>query len=206
MRNAYDSCEKTYPDMGFLENGLTDAFKHFKYYFPDSSLPKVVTVMTGFNYSLIYYDKTLAISLERYLGSSNAFYTMLQYPHYKTARMRKDNLLCDAVYGWLESIFKPNEDKNDMLSQIVHEGKIMYLEDALLPDVTDTLKIGFSAKQLKWCEENEFNMWAFIIQQKLLYSTDQTEIPNLPTMARLLLDLIKNIRRHVRVIGLAGKL
>jgi len=176
MRGAYDSCEKVYPDMGFLETGLTDAFKHFKYYFPDSSLPRVVTVMTGFNYSLIYYDKTLAISLERYLGAQSSFYTMLQYPHYKSMRMRKDNLLCDAIYGWLESTCKPNEDKNDMLAVIVHEGKIMYLEDALLPDVNDTLKMGYSAKQITWCKDNEFNMWAYIIQQKILYTTDQTEI------------------------------
>ena len=176
MRHAYDSCEKYYPDMSFLEAGLTDAFKHYKYYFPDSTLPRVVTVMTGFNYAMIYYDKTLAISLERYLGAKNPFYDMLQYPMYKKANMSKPYMLCDAVYGWLESIFKPNEDKNDMLSQIVHEGKIMYLEDALLPKVNDTLKIRYTAKQLQWCKENEFNMWAYIIQQKMLYSTDQVEI------------------------------
>jgi len=176
MRHAYDSCEKVYPDVSFLESGLTEAFKHFKYYFPDSSLPRIVTVMTGFNYSLIYYDKTLAISLERYLGSKNGFYTMLQYPKYKTSRMSKDYVLNDAVYGWLESIFKPNEDKNDMLSSIVHEGKILYLLDAMIPKTSDTIKIGYTKKQLDWCKENEFNMWAYIIQQKFLYTTDQTAI------------------------------
>lgn len=174
MRHAYDSCEKYYPDIGFLETGLTDAFKHFKYYFPDSSLPRVVTVMTGFNYSMIYYDKTLAISLERYLGPNNPFYGMLQYPKYKTSKMSKDYLLKDAVYGWLESIFKRNEDKNDLLSAIVHEGKVMYLLDALLPKTNDTIKIGYTKKQLDWCKENEFNMWAYIIQQKFLYSTDES--------------------------------
>ena len=176
MRKVYDSCEKKYPAMSFLEKGLTGAFKHFKYYFPDSSLPHVVTVMTGFNYSMIYYNHTLAIALERYLGSKNAFYNWLRYPQYKKVHMRKAYMLCDAVYGWLKSVFKPNETRNDMLSQIIHEGKIMYLEEALLPKVNDTLKIRYTGKQLKWCKENEFNMWAYIIQQKLLYSTNQDEI------------------------------
>jgi len=176
MRHTYDSCEIEYPNMTFLESGLTDAFKHFKYYFPDSSLPRVVTVMTGFNYSLIYYDKTLAISLERYLGPKTSFYLMLQYPKYKSNYMSKDYMLADAIYGWLESIFKPNEDKNDLLAKIVHEGKIMYLEDALLPNANDTLKMRYSAKQLNWCRENEFNIWAYFIQQKMIYSTDPTEI------------------------------
>jgi hypothetical protein len=176
MRHTYDTCEKEYPDMSFLETGLTDAFKHYKYYFPDSSLPRVVTVITGFNYSLIYYNKTLAISLERYLGPQASFYLMLQYPKYKSIHMSKDYMLSDAVYGWLESTYKPNEDKNDLLSNIIHEGKIMYLLDALLPKVNDTIKMKYSLKQLNWCKESEFNMWAFFIKQKLIYSTDQVEI------------------------------
>lgn len=176
MRNTYDSCEKAYPDLSFLENGLKDAFKHFRYYFPEKSLPKVVTVMSGYNYFLVYYDSTLAISLEMYMGSNYSYYGMLQFPHFKTMHMTKDYMVCDAVYGWLESIFKPNEDKPDMLSQIVHEGKVMYALDAMMPNAPDTIKMHYTQKQLKWCKENEFNMWAYIIREKLLYSTDLSNI------------------------------
>ena len=176
MHDTYDSCEKTYPDLTFLENGITEAFKHYKYYFPDSSLPKVLTVMSGFNYALIYYNKTLAISLEMYLGTNSSLYQRTGFPRYKVIHMNRNYLLSDAVYGWLESVFKPNEDKNDLLSQIIHEGKIMYLEDALLPSIHDTIKIRYSAKQLHWCKDNEFNMWAYIIQNKLLYSTTEGDI------------------------------
>jgi len=176
MRNAYDSCEKTYPNLSFFESGLTDAFQHFRYYFPTQPLPKVVTAMSGYNYSLVYVDSTLAISLEMYLGSKYTYYTMLAFPHFKTMHMTMDYMVCDGVYGWLESIFKPNEDKNDMLSQIVHEGKVMYALDAMLPKVNDTIKMHYTNKQLTWCRENEFNMWAYIIRQKLLYSTDLSDI------------------------------
>lgn len=179
MRNTYDSCEMEYPDVSFLESGLTDAFKHFKYYFPNMPLPKVVTVMSGYNYGLVYYDSTLAISLDMYLGAHNAYYTMLSFPHYKTMHMTRDYMVSDAVYGWLESIFKPSEDKNDMLAQIVHEGKVMYALDAMLPNVNDTIKMRYTKKQWTWCKENEFNMWAFVIRQKLLYSTDLSDIAKL---------------------------
>ena len=101
---------------------------------------------------------------------------MLQFPYFKTAHMNKDYLLCDGVYGWLESIFKPNEDKNDLLSQIIHEGKIMYALDAMLPGINDTIKIRYTKKQLTWCKENEFNMWAYIVREKLLYTTDLSTV------------------------------
>ncbi|MGP8215008.1 MAG: hypothetical protein ACLQQ4_05545 [Bacteroidia bacterium] len=176
MRHVYDTCEKLYPDMAFLENGLTDAFRHFRYYFPGMPLPRIVTAMSGFNYALAYKDSTLAISLDMYLGAKSPYYMMLRFPGYKIQHLGKDYMLCDAVYGWLESAFKPNEDKNDMLAAIVHEGKIRYLEDALLPDVADTMKMWYTGKQWEWCKENEFNMWAYLIEKRLIYSTDQTDI------------------------------
>ncbi len=179
MRDTYDSCEKEYPDVSFLENGLTDAFQHFRYYFPDKPLPKVFTVMDGYQYNIVYYDSVLAVSLEWYLGKNNQLYVFAQVPHFKVVHMSRDYIICDAVYGWLESIFKTNEDKNDLLSQIVHEGKIMYALDAMLPKVNDTIKIHYSKKQLAWCKENEFNMWAYVIKEKLLYSTDQSNIAKL---------------------------
>ena len=172
-RDTYDTCEKLYPDVSFLESGLTEAFRHFRFYFPNQSLPNVVTVMSGFDYGIIYYDSTLGISLERYLGRNNMLYTYAQIPRYKVQFMTKDYMLSDAVYGWIESVFKPNEDKNDLLAEIVHEGKIMYAVDAMLPKINDTIKIRYTKKQLEWCKDNEFNMWAYIIREKLLYSTDQ---------------------------------
>lgn len=186
MRDTYDSCEKTYPDLYFLEDGMTDAFRHFRYYFPDKPLPRILTVMSGYNYALVYYDSTLAVSLDMYLGSTNQLYAFAQFPHFKTMHMTRDYMVCDAVYGWLESVFKPEPqtsaggaEGNDLLSEIVHEGKIIYALDAMLPKVNDTIKIHYTKKQLAWCEDNEFNMWAYLIREKLLYSTDQSNTAKL---------------------------
>lgn len=176
MRAVYDTCEKEFPDMSFLANGLTDAFKHYKYYFPDANTPRVVTAMSGFNYALAYKDSTIAVSLEMYMGKKSPYYAMLRFPEYKVMHMSREYMLTDVIYGWLESTYKPNEDKNDMLAAMVHEGKIRYMLDALLPEVSDTTKIWYTGKQLTWCKENEFNMWAYLIQKKLIYTTDQTEI------------------------------
>jgi hypothetical protein len=176
IRHVYDTCEEIFPDVSFLENGMTDVFKHYKYYFPDKSLPKVVTAISGFNYALAFKDSTLAISLDMYMGKKSPYYFMLRFPEFKIQHMSKEFILSDAVYGWLQSVYKPNEDKNDMLAAIVHEGKIRYLEDALLPELGDTTKMWYTGKQLDWCKENEFNMWAYLIENKLLYTTDQTAI------------------------------
>jgi gliding motility-associated lipoprotein GldB len=176
MREAYSDCQKMYPDLAFLEEEMTDMFKHFNYYFPKRKTPQVITMMSGFNYSSIIADSTLAIGLEMYLGSKNKFYPMLGLPYYKIMFMGKENIASDVLRTWMFEEFKYNMNKNDFLSDIVYLGKIIYLNDAMLPDVNDTIKMQYTQKQLDYCIQNEFNIWTYFIAQKLLYTTDRAEI------------------------------
>ena len=87
MREAYTDCKKQYADIDFLKQDFTDCFKYHKHYFPKKNLPKVVTMMSGFNYSVVTLDSTIAIGLEMYLGADNKFYNALGLPFYKKKNM-----------------------------------------------------------------------------------------------------------------------
>jgi uncharacterized protein YjaZ len=52
----------------------------------------------------------------------------------------------------------------------------MYLADAMLPNVHDSIKIQYTQKQLNYCIQNEFNVWSFMVAQKLIYTTNYAEI------------------------------
>jgi len=176
MQAVYAATQKRFPDLTDLENDITNIHKHFKYYFPNRFLPKVVSYISGFNFRQFPVDSTIGISLEMYLGSTSRFYQMIQFPHYQTLTMNPINIPTDYAQGWMMTIFPRKFEKKDLLSEMIYNGKILYLVDALLPTQTDSMKINYSAKQLKWCQQNEYNMWAFFIQKKLLYETNPAEI------------------------------
>jgi len=176
MRAAYEGCEKEFSSTTDLETELNDAFRHFRYYFPSRPLPLVNTMMSGFNFNILKLDKTIGIGLEMYLGANSIFYKRIEFPKYKIIKMRKEYLLPDFVKGWMLTEFERKNAKPDFLTRIIEEGKIAYLVDALLPEVNDTLKLGFSQSQLDWCKRNEGHMWSFFIKRKILYSTDYQEI------------------------------
>ena len=176
MKKAYADCQQKYPDLSPLKEAFNEAFQRFKYHFPKRHLPQLVTMMSGFNYAIYPLDSTLAIGLEMYLGKDNDFYKMLGYPRYRTLFMDKDNILPDAVGGWMISEFPYAMTKNDFLSEIIYMGKILYATDALLPDVPDTLKIRYTQAQMDYCLQNEFNVWSYFVAQKIIYTTDQAEI------------------------------
>jgi hypothetical protein len=176
MRDAYKDCKAQYPDINFLNDEFISCFKYYKHYFPKKNLPKVVTMMSGFNYSVVTLDSTIGIGLDMYLGTKNKFYDALGLPLYKKKYMNRENIMPDAVRAWLLNDYPYNMNKNDFLSEIIYLGKIMYATDAMLPDVADTLKIQYSEKQMEYCMQNEFNIWSYFIAQKVLYTTDQAEI------------------------------
>lgn len=175
IREVYQDCNSQYTSLSTFEDELTVAFQHYKYYFPNKSIPRVLSFLSGFNYAVISADSTLAIGLDMYFGEQYKMYSSIGFPKYKIRKMRKEYIVTDCMKGWMESEYEFNPSKNDFLSQIIYNGKILYSLDALLPDAQDSLKIGYTAEQLKFCKNNEANLWAFFIGKNLLFSTKQSE-------------------------------
>ncbi|MBI3502840.1 MAG: gliding motility lipoprotein GldB [Bacteroidetes bacterium] len=176
MKGAFDECRKKFSDLSFTENALTDIFKHYKYYFPKNNLPKVLAMMSGFNYSIAAADSVFAIGLEMYLGTKNKFYEMLQIPAYKQVNMQKEFIVPDFLRAWMMREFPDKTKSGNLLSEMIYQGKLLYLADAMLPAADDTLKIGFTKKQLRWCIEHEKDMWGYLVKNKFLYSTEHEAI------------------------------
>ena len=171
MRGAFDESQTAFSDLNNIEAEITDAFRHHKYYFPQNNLPKVLAMVSGFNYSIAAADSIFAIGLDMYLGSKNKFYEMLQIPEYKQKGMSKEHIVPDLLRAWMTREFPDESINGNLLSEMIYQGKLLYLADAMMPKSNDTLKIGFTKNQFTWCEEHEKDVWGLIVKNKFLYST-----------------------------------
>jgi hypothetical protein len=179
---VYNQTEKKFENIGFIENGLKDAFRHYKYYFPDKNIPAVFTCITGFNNSIITGDSLLGIGLDRYLGADCPYYPRLNIFKYQAARMTPENIVPDCMYGWAASEWDFSALKypaDNVLSEIIHNGKLKYFEKCMLPETADDIIFGFSKEQMKFCQNNEGQMWQYLVENNLLFSTDQLTIRKL---------------------------
>jgi len=173
---------KLYPDVRMIEERLENAFRHYIWYFPGKTIPVVYTCITGFNRSIITGDSVLAIGLDRYLGTDCEYYPRLEIYKYLAARMNPWNIVPDCMYAWgvsdwdFDSMGYPSDN---VLSRIIHEGKLKYFEKCMLPDINDTILFGFTSGQMKFCRNNEFRMWQYLIEHDLIFSSDQFVIRKL---------------------------
>jgi hypothetical protein len=177
---ADSSVVARYPNLDGLTRKLSEAFKYYRYYFPDKRIPKVYACISGFNQSLILTDSVIAISLDKYLGADYKLYDNLGFSKYMSRNMTPQKILSDCISTWTggEWFFDPRKN-NTLLSKMIHEGKILYATKAILPDEADSLVFGFTGQQIKWCLNNESNMWEHLIGEKLLFATDYFKIKKL---------------------------
>jgi hypothetical protein len=173
---AYRRSVEVFPDLMQLEKSLNTAFGNIRYYFPDMPVPRIITFVSGFRYSVVSDSGLLAIGLDKYLGPKEELYSSAGIYNYLRVNMHRDKISSDCMRLWAETEFPFNDSLNTLLGHMVYNGMIMHFVKTMLPDEPDTLLWGFSANQMNFCLNNEKQMWTYLVENKMLFLTDRFTI------------------------------
>jgi hypothetical protein len=179
MNQDYKEVVKVYPNLNDVEQGLSDAFTTYRSYFPKNRVPRFYAMVSGWNVSVATTDTIVAISLDMYLGRKCAFYEKLQLDHYKRYAMQRDYILTDVLRAWGGTTFEFKDSVNTLLANMLYQGKMMYFVKTMIPQASDSIVFGFTPAQLHWCETNQNHIWTYLVEHKLLFSTQMMIIQKL---------------------------
>jgi hypothetical protein len=179
IHQLFRTVDSTYHDVEKYQTGVSTAFSYYHYYFPDKPIPVIASMVTGISNNIVVTDSVLGVGLDLYLGDSNELYKLAAIPRYISKKATSEYLEYDMLRGWVLSEFEPQKREDELLSQMVNYGKSMYIMDALFPMGEDYYKIGFSADEVKWCQDHEVMIWERLIEEKSFYSTDPRVIRSL---------------------------
>ena len=158
------------------------AFERLLTFFPDSLVPRIIAFNSGFNYGVTPTDSVLGVGVEWFIARGSRTEAMLAtdvFPQYMKDRMRPEMLVPSAVKGWLQVHYTRDVRGADLLTNLIEIGKVMYLLEAVLPETNPAFKFAFTDDQLRWCEDNEFNIWKELVANELLYSKKTEDIDRL---------------------------
>jgi hypothetical protein len=100
----------------------------------------------------------------------------LEIYKYQAAKMNPYNIVPDCMYAWASSEWNYKDmgyQKDNALTEILHEAKLLYFVKSMLPEHSDNLIFGFTAGQMKFCRNNEAMMWQYLVEHNLLFSSEQ---------------------------------
>lgn len=177
IREIYDYTIKQFPDVQWLDEGFSKAFNNLKKEYPDKVVPQVYTYVSGFDIQMPikYSDSALIIGLDLYLGPDYAEYPTLGYPKYIIEKLSKEYILPDSFkeIGWS---LLPDSQPVTVLDNMIEQGKIIYFAEAMLADAEPGHLMKYTNEQIEWVTANAGNIWSFIIENQLLYSSDAKAI------------------------------
>lgn len=176
IRELYKLTQSVFPGTGAISAQLTPALDIYHREFPQKPVPHVFTYVSGLDIDnpVYYADTAMAIGLDCFLGKDQKAYRLAGVPVYKSARMVPGAIAPACMKAIGAALVSDNANDNTLLAAMIRAGKILYFQDATLPEVEDYLKIGYSPAQMQWCNENEANIWSFFIERKLLFTSDPT--------------------------------
>lgn len=180
IKGASKQIAALYSDLSDVQSDLSEMRKRFHFHFPKRPLPqKLMTCQSGWNYAVAYMDSSLILSLDMYLGDTSMYYQMLHYPKYQTRKMNRENIMPDLARGWLLTEFEKDKPENTLINHTIYYGKLFYCVEALLPDLADSLIIGYSAEQMKTCNKYQKQYWSYFAEKNRLYESSLQNIREL---------------------------
>lgn len=166
-------------DRELLSEELEKGFKRLKYHLPEANLPHQIVYWNSlFTTSAISSDSVLAIGLERYLGISKEYDSLPSPPHYDYVKNKyfKRYLYGDAAKSWLIENVLPKNKRESFLQELIYQGKLMYLTEAMFPDKTKADLLRFSDEDVNWAIQKERNTWEYMVKNNLVYTTESARI------------------------------
>ena len=172
-KEVFAKCRALYPDSTVLKDELTNAFRHYKYYFPRAEVPDVYLHTSYFNQSIALDSDWVSVSVEKYLGEDCEFYERLSTPKYLRKKMVPQKVVPDIMKAVALSNDTLGMKNEDVLSKMISRAELLYFVKAMIPTIEDTLLFDYSKEQMKWCERYEADIWASMVEQKHIYNNER---------------------------------
>ena len=177
MRMLYQLTEKNFTSTDENNEEIKKAYAYSAHYIPNLKLPnKLVYCMSGLNAGAFTVDTDyVGVGLDMYLHDDTLYNQI--FPNYIASKLRKE-MICQNV---MKAIY--NNQYNDpyltegaLINCMIQVGKQQYYLEKVLPHIEEEYRFGYSEAQLKWCNDNEKEIWKFLADKDLFYTESDEEI------------------------------
>ncbi|MFN5911500.1 MAG: hypothetical protein ACK45H_09210 [Bacteroidota bacterium] len=165
-----------FADLSLKRKEITNGFRHLVYHFPKGKVPENIVFLNSFYASSAFCTQTeIGIGLERYLGKETDVIQELpsdQFYEWMKEGLDERYMSRDALCSWIMTHYIEEIDGN-LAEHMIRWGKILYLTEAAFPDVNESIILRYSEDEVKWAIDHEYDIWKYLVQDKLLFKNDE---------------------------------
>ena len=176
-----------YKDFASHKNSWKQAMKYYTYYFEPDEVPDLYTTVTEFAYGSFIFPITdskdgIGLSLDLFLGDSVNYSAMARmdpaFSTYNSRTFNSDHLIKKAIDALIDDLL-PRHTNPQFLYPLIREGKKHFIAKKILPFISDTVLWEYTPAEWQYVQDNEWNIYSFLITQELFYSTQRSKYSRL---------------------------
>jgi len=124
--------EESFPNSDAISDKVKGVYQHFKYYYPEVTMPPTFTYVSGINFDngpVMISPEAVMISLDFYLSNNDLIYDKIGMPRYMSRRCQPASLtkdLAETIY--YAYIYKNINTKNVIMEMIARGKKYFFIE------------------------------------------------------------------------------
>ena len=169
------------PNVSGIEKELGICYHQLSKHFPETKPSTIYSFFIspmGANpaAAFSYGQDTIGFNWFNYLGQNFSLYKNLYEGYSYMIKWNQRDYLARNImlveYNLLREKQAAKELHSELIYAMIEKGKEFNYLDKICPDMKDAVKIGYTEAQMKWCEENEYEIWAYFKENKVLYSTE----------------------------------
>ncbi|MFK7899955.1 MAG: DUF2268 domain-containing putative Zn-dependent protease [Cyclobacteriaceae bacterium] len=178
-----------FPSVKKLEKEISSAYSYLTHYYPETTIPKAYTFVSGFGTELMVEDSLVVIGLDFFSTSKTKFFPR-DIPAYILKYYQEPYIPSKIMALMSRKYNQFDRSDNSLLSQMIYYGKACYFMEHMLPHAPDSIIIEYSAKEIDDLVYTESTVWAHFINKKLFFNDTQEakrryidERPTIPEIA-----------------------
>lgn len=184
VRYIYQVSDSLYGDLSDVEKQLGKALTRAAKMYPEMrKYDRFYTLVTAdfesYNYRVFCNDHELAVAIDQYAVGAMDKYGHFGLPNYIIGLCTREHIAPDCMAAIIDTHKQWPKGQLSLLDCMISEGKTLYFLEKVMPDVPDTILLRYTGSQLAWMESNVEQVWTWIIDNQLLFSTDYSQLRNL---------------------------
>jgi hypothetical protein len=188
-----DSVDKVFNNFDNTAREIKKGLQFVKHYFPQYNPPPFIITFIGplEGYSDVITSNALAVGMQLHMGKQFSYYTseigQQLFPAYISRKFTPEYIPVNCMKNVISDLTPQSHVGKPLVEQMVEIGKQLFVLDKIMPHTPDTVKIGYTKKQLEGCYKSEGNIWHFFVSNNLLFTVEPAmmkgflnEAPNTP--------------------------
>lgn len=184
VRYMLDTIQTLYPNLNQEEKAISQGMAYLKYYFPSVKYPNCYALYGDFTYqAFIFPDDNnidaIGIALDMFLGEDYPYKQIDPqnpvFSDYITRRYTRKYIPKKVLEIMVEDILGPMRGKR-YIDHAIYQGKKLAILEKVLPKTPLSDLLEYSEEEYDWCVSSELGMWDFVLDQNLIFETNQQKI------------------------------